>query len=115
MAPAAAKGCGRTRRPAPLSRRGCGPLGGGGVGPVLPPFRLGMGGRLGDGRQWVSWIHQADLAAMYQFAVENPVRGALNGFAPIPVTTAFFTQSLAGTIPRPAIFPVPEFGLKLLF
>jgi uncharacterized protein (TIGR01777 family) len=82
---------------------------------MLPPFRLGAGGKLGDGKQWMSWIHLADLAAMFQFAVENDVRGALNGVAPIPITNADFTQALAGALHRPAIFPVPAFGLKVLF
>ena len=88
---------------------------GGALQRMLTPFRMGVGGRLGDGRQWMSWIHLADLAAMFQFAVENPVRGALNGVAPIPVTNADFTQTLAKAVHRPAIFPVPVFGLKLLF
>ena len=88
---------------------------GGALQRMLPPFRLGVGGKLGDGRQWMSWIHLADLAAMFQFAVENDVRGALNGVAPIPITNADFTQALAGALHRPAIFPVPAFGLKVLF
>jgi uncharacterized protein (TIGR01777 family) len=88
---------------------------GGALRRMLIPFRLGVGGKLGDGQQWMSWIHLADLAAMFQFAVENPVRGALNGVAPIPVSNADFTQTLARVIHRPAIFPVPAFGLKLLF
>jgi uncharacterized protein len=76
---------------------------------------MGAGGRLGDGKQWMSWIHLADLAAMFQFAVENEVSGALNGVAPIPVTNAEFTQTLARALHRPAIFPVPALALKLLF
>jgi uncharacterized protein (TIGR01777 family) len=88
---------------------------GGALQRMLTPFRMGAGGRLGDGRQWMSWIHLADLAAMFQFSVENEVRGALNGTAPIPVTNADFTQALAKALHRPAIFPVPAFGLKLLF
>ena len=88
---------------------------GGALQRMLTPFRMGAGGRLGDGRQWMSWIHLADLAAMFQFSVENEVRGALNGTAPIPVTNADFTQTLAKVLHRPAIFPVPAFGLKLLF
>ena len=88
---------------------------GGALRSMLTPFRMGAGGKLGDGKQWMSWIHLADLAAMYQFAVENPVSGALNGVAPIPVTNADFTQTLAKALHRPAIFPVPVFGLKLLF
>ncbi len=88
---------------------------GGALQRMLPPFRLGLGGKLGDGKQWMSWIHLADLAAMFQFAVENPVRGVFNGVAPIPVTNADFTQALARVLHRPAIFPVPVLGLKLLF
>jgi hypothetical protein len=76
---------------------------------------MGVGGKLGDGKQWMSWIHLADLAAMFQFAVENEVSGALNGVAPLPVTNADFTQTLARAVHRPAIFPVPVFALKLLF
>jgi hypothetical protein len=88
---------------------------GGALRQMLTPFRLGVGGKLGDGKQWMSWIHLADLAAMFQFAVENPVRGVLNGVAPFPVTNADFTQALAMAVRRPAIFPVPVFALKLLF
>ena len=88
---------------------------GGALRQMLPPFRMGLGGKLGDGRQWMSWIHLEDLAAMFQFALENPVRGAWNGVAPIPVSNADFTRALARTVHRPAIFPVPVFALKLLF
>jgi uncharacterized protein (TIGR01777 family) len=88
---------------------------GGALRRMLTPFRLGAGGRLGAGKQWMSWIHLTDLAAMFQFAVENPVQGAFNGVAPIPVNNADFTQALARVVHRPAIFPVPVFGLKLLF
>ena len=88
---------------------------GGALRRMLTPFRMGVGGRLGDGKQWMSWIHLADLANMFQFAVENPVSGALNGVAPIPVSNADFTQTLARVIHRPALFPVPVIGLKLLF
>ena len=88
---------------------------GGALKRMLPPFRMGVGGKLGNGRQWMSWVHLADLAAMYQYAVEHEVRGALNGVAPIPVTNTDFTQTLAKTLHRPALFPVPAFALKLLF
>ena len=88
---------------------------GGALGRMLTPFRMGAGGKLGDGKQWFPWIHLADLAALFQFAVENEVSGPLNGAAPIPVTNADFTQTLARVIHRPAIFPVPVFALKLLF
>ena len=146
---------------------------GGALQRMLPPFRMGVGGRLGDGKQWMSWIHLADLAAMFQFAVDNPVRGALNGVAldtrggalqrmlmpfrmgvggrlgdgrqwmswihrddvlglvlaalategyrgpvnataPAPVTNREFTHTLAGVVSRPAILPVPGFALHLV-
>jgi uncharacterized protein (TIGR01777 family) len=88
---------------------------GGALKQMLPPFRMGVGGRLGDGEQWMSWIHLADLAALFQLAVEAPVRGVLNGVAPNPVRNADFTRELAKALHRPAIFPIPAFGIKLLF
>jgi len=88
---------------------------GGALQRMLTPFRLGLGGKLGDGKQWFPWIHLADLAAMFQFAVETDASGPLNGAAPISVSNADFTQTLARVLRRPAIFPVPVFALKLLF
>ena len=88
---------------------------GGALKQMLTPFRMGVGGRLGDGKQWMSWIHLSDLASLFQYAVENPVSGVLNGVSPNPVSNADFTQELAKAVHRPAIFPVPAFGLKVLF
>ena len=88
---------------------------GGALVRMLPPFRMGLGGRLGSGRQWMSWIHLEDLTALFQFAVESQVRGPLNAVAPNPVTNSDFTRELARTLRRPAVFPVPEFALRLLF
>jgi uncharacterized protein len=88
---------------------------GGALKQMLPPFRMGAGGKLGDGRQWMSWIHLADLASLFQYAVENPVSGVFNGVAPNAVSNADFTRELAKALHRPAIFPVPVFALKLLF
>lgn len=88
---------------------------GGALQRLLPIFRLGAGGKLGSGKQWIPWIHLDDLANLYAFALENPVRGALNGTAPNPVTNAEFTRVLASAVHRPAIFPVPEFAMKLLY
>jgi uncharacterized protein (TIGR01777 family) len=89
--------------------------GGGALARMLPPFRMGVGGRLGSGRQWMSWIHLEDMAALFRFAVESQVRGALNGVAPHAVTNSEFTRELAHALGRPAVFPVPEFALRLLF
>ena len=88
---------------------------GGALVRMLPPFRMGLGGRLGSGRQWMSWIHLEDLTALFQFAVERQVRGPLNAVAPYAVTNSDFTGELARTLRRPAVFPVPEFALKMLF
>ena len=88
---------------------------GGALQRMLPPFRLGVGGRLGDGRQWMSWIHLDDLCEMFRFAVENQVRGAWNAAAPNPVTNSDFTRALAAALKRPAVFPVPGFALRAIF
>jgi hypothetical protein len=88
---------------------------GGALQRMLPPFRMGVGGKLGSGKQWMSWIHLEDLAALFQFAMDHPVQGPLNGVAPYPVSNSEFTRVLAQALHRPAIFPVPAFALKLLF
>lgn len=89
---------------------------GGALARMLPPFRMGAGGRLGSGRQWMSWIHLDDVAGLAHWALENEqVSGALNASAPEPVRNDEFTRLLAAALHRPAIFPVPEFSLKLLF
>jgi uncharacterized protein (TIGR01777 family) len=88
---------------------------GGALKPMLTPFRARLGGPLGGGRQWMSWIHASDLAEMFRFALESPAPPVLNGVAPAPVTNADFTRALAAAVHRPAIFPVPGFALRLLF
>lgn len=88
---------------------------GGALARMLPPFKLGAGGKLASGRQWQSWIHIDDLVGLYQLAIETPLSGAVNGVAPYPVTNVDFTKALAAAVHRPAIFPVPALGLKLLF
>ena len=87
---------------------------GGALKQMLTPFRLGLGGRFGNGRQWMPWIHVQDLARLLAFAAENAsVSGPLNGSSPDPVTNAQFTAALARAVHRPAILPVPKFVLKL--
>jgi uncharacterized protein (TIGR01777 family) len=89
---------------------------GGALKQMLTPFRLGIGGRLGSGRQWMPWIHIDDLLRLFMFAASNSsIKGALNGSSPEPVTNAEFTRSLAHALHRPAIFPVPKFALKIAF
>jgi uncharacterized protein len=89
--------------------------GGGALEKMLLPFRLGLGGRLGGGAQWMSWIHIDDLTALIAFLLnESTVRGAFNAVSPHPVTNSEFTRALARTLRRPAILPVPAIALKLL-
>jgi len=89
---------------------------GGALQRMLPPFRAGLGGRLGSGRQWMSWIYLDDLAALIRFAIEQPsLRGVVNTTAPNPVTNASFTAALAAVLKRPAVLPVPAFVLNIAF
>jgi uncharacterized protein (TIGR01777 family) len=89
---------------------------GGALAKMLPPFRLGVGGRLGSGKQWMSWIHIDDLIALIAFLMkESTVRGVFNATSPFPVTNREFTQALAEAVRRPAILPVPAFALRWLF
>jgi uncharacterized protein len=89
---------------------------GGALAKMLPPFRVGLGGRLGSGKQWMSWVHIEDAVDLILFALANdPVHGPLNVAAPNPVRNAEFTRQLAEALHRPAIFPVPPFALRLLF
>ena len=89
--------------------------GGGALGAMLPIFKMGLGGRLGNGRQWMPWIHLEDEARLLLFAVENlDVRGALNATAPWPARNADFTRTLARTLRRPAFFRAPAFALRML-
>jgi uncharacterized protein (TIGR01777 family) len=103
---------------------------GGALKPMLLPFRLGLGGRIGNGRQWWSWIHIADLVSAVHYILQNAsnsnverrasppghrISGPINMTAPNPVTNADFTTTLAGVLKRPAILPVPSFAARLAF
>ena len=82
---------------------------------MLLPFKLGLGGRIGDGRQYWSWIHIADfVSAVHHFFRTGEVRGAMNMTSPNPVTNAEFTRALAGVLKRPAFLPAPAFALQLV-
>jgi len=90
--------------------------GGGALAQMTFSFRLGIGGRLGSGKQWMSWIHLDDLIALLEFAVlTSTLSGPVNATAPHPVTNEEFTRAFAAVLHRPAILPVPPFALKLLF
>jgi len=87
---------------------------GGALQRMLMPFRLGMGGRLGSGKQWMSWLTLAEAVGLIRYALENAqVRGPVNGVAPNPVRNAEFTATLGRALHRPTIFPVPGVALRL--
>src|SRR5580704_952393 len=88
---------------------------GGVLAKMVPPFKAGMGGKLGHGDQWISWVHLDDVVGIIQHAVENPVTGPVNGTSPKPVTNADFTKALGHILSRPAIVPMPAFTLKFMF
>ena len=89
--------------------------GGGALAQMIPPFKLGLGGPIGAGRQWMSWVHIQDLARLIVFALEKELDGPLNGVAPEPARNKDFTKALGKVLHRPTIFPIPPFGLKLRF
>ena len=87
---------------------------GGALAKMLLPFKLGAGGRLGSGQQWMSWVTLDDVVGILRMAIEKAaVRGAVNVVAPQPVKNAEFTKALARALHRPALFPAPEFALRL--
>ena len=88
---------------------------GGALAKMLPAFQAFAGGRLGSGKQWMPWIHIADLIAMYRFAIEGSVSGPLNGTAPNPVTNSKFTAELGKALGRPTVLQVPPFALRALY
>jgi uncharacterized protein (TIGR01777 family) len=88
--------------------------GGGAMSKTLPLFKFGLGGRLGSGRQWWSWITLDDHVAAMRFLIDNDVVGPVNLTAPNPVTNADFTKSLGAALHRPTVLPVPKFGPGLL-
>jgi uncharacterized protein (TIGR01777 family) len=89
---------------------------GGALAKMLPPFRLGVGGPVAGGRQYLSWIHIDDLVAMYVRAIDDPSwSGAVNATAPEPVTNADFSKALGRALHRPAIAPVPAIALRAMY
>ena len=89
---------------------------GGALEKMLPPFRLGLGGPMGSGRQWMSWISLEDhLRAMEHALVTGGVRGAVNLVSPNPVTNASFATTLGRVLRRPALIPLPAVALELMF
>jgi hypothetical protein len=88
----------------------------GALAKMLPLFRLGLGGALGSGRQWMSWIGRSDLVAAVLFILDTPaLNGPVNVTSPGPVTNAAFTRALARQLHRPALLPAPAFALRFAF
>lgn len=89
--------------------------GGGAMGQMIPMFRLGLGGRLGSGKQWFSWVHMKDLTRALILLIENPeAAGPANICSPNPITNADLARALGRALNRPAWLPVPRFALKLV-
>jgi uncharacterized protein (TIGR01777 family) len=89
---------------------------GGALAEMVKPFKLGVGGPLGSGQQWMPWIHIDDLIEMFILAMSRDhLHGPFNGVSPNPVRNIDFTKALGKAVHRPAILPVPKFALKLMF
>jgi len=88
---------------------------GGALAQMLTPFKLGVGGIIGDGKMMTSWIDIDDLMSMYKFIVDKKLAGVFNATAPTPVTNYEFTKTLGRVLNRPTLFPLPEFVLKMIF
>ena len=88
----------------------------GALAKMLTPFRMGIGGRVGDGRQWMSWVALDDVVNAAKFLItDTSTRGPVNFVSPSPVTNAEFTKTLGRVLSRPTFFPVPEFAARLAF
>ncbi len=89
--------------------------GGGALKKMLPPFKIGLGGKIGQGTQWMPWIHIDDLVGIILYCIDNNnVSGAINGASPNPVTNQIFTKTFGKVLKRPAILPMPALVIKLL-
>lgn len=89
--------------------------GGGALARMLPPFKAGVAGKMGDGTQWMPWIGIDDTVGMYHHAVTTEVRGAMNAVGPAPITNKEFTDAMGDVLHRPTVLPLPGFGLRALF
>jgi uncharacterized protein len=88
---------------------------GGAVARMLTPFKRGVGGRVGSGRQWWSWVALDDAIAAYRFVLENDVAGPVNLTSPSPATNTQFVRALGKALGRPTVFPVPGLAIRALF
>lgn len=88
---------------------------GGALAQMLTPFKLGVGGTIGDGSMMTSWIHMEDLVRIYDFIISEQLTGTYNATAPHPVSNHLFTKTLGRILNRPTILPVPLFALRLMY
>ncbi len=89
---------------------------GGALATMLTPFKLGVGGVVGSGKQWMSWISMDDQIAIINYAIENEnIRGAVNAVSPNPVTNEVFTKTLGEVLYRPTFIPLPQFAVSMMF
>ena len=89
---------------------------GGALGKMLLPFKLGLGGKVASGQQYMPWIHIDDMVAIIDFLIHHPViKGPINCTAPNPVDNQNFCKTLASALNRPCLFPMPEFVLRIMF
>jgi uncharacterized protein (TIGR01777 family) len=89
---------------------------GGALATMLTPFKLGVGGVVGSGKQWMSWVSLDDMVGIINFLIENEnIRGAVNAVAPTPVTNEQFTKALGDVLYRPTFLPLPAFAVNMIF
>ena len=88
---------------------------GGALQRMLTPFKLGLGGRVGSGRQWWSWVSLDDVVSAYRFVLAGDLDGGVNLTSPNPATSAQFTKALGKALRRPTVFPLPEFAVRSMF
>ena len=89
--------------------------GGGALSKMIPPFKMGLGGKVGSGNQWMSWIHIDDLVGIICFCMQHDnLKGGVNGTSPFPVVNSVFTKALGKILHRPTFIPMPQILVKVL-
>jgi len=88
---------------------------GGALKQMLMPFKLGLGGIIGDGKMMTSWIDIDDLVRMYHYLIDQELTGVFNAVSPNPVTNHVFTKTLGKVLHRPTLLPLPKFALRLMY
>ncbi|MBD3792206.1 MAG: DUF1731 domain-containing protein, partial [Campylobacterales bacterium] len=88
---------------------------GGALKQMITPFKLGVGGIIGNGKMMTSWIHMDDLMGIYKFIIDRQLTGVFNATSPRPVTNYTFTKALGKALRRPTLLPIPEFALGIMY